>query len=483
MEITSPAFLILCVVSVFVFYLINPKYRILLLTILSVGFICSLSISLLAYIIAYTLVNYYLGFKINDSHQKVTFFRLGIFFNLIQLILLKYSTFAIDPLFNLIGLRIELSKLSEIILPIGISYFTLQGIGYLINIKMGWEKPESNFLYFFLYIIFFPKFLSGPIERSNHFLPQLRSLLVFDRQNIVEGLRMMLSGLVKKVVIANQLSLIVTPVYDNLNSSEGWILILVILANPLYLYFDFSGYTDIALGLARIFGVKLLPNFNKPFLSENVTGFWKRFHMSLSLWFNDYVFKQASFRLRRWKSFASVIAVFITWFLFGIWHGAGWNFMVLGVIQAIAIIYEFYTKKQRYIVFSRLSPFFKKWAGRIITYLFFGVSLVFFFSTDLLSSFQFFSGLKSLALEFPSTTAPIIISDKISFFIAFLIMIIFLFVEMLSVDYDRIHQRIDNLWKSHKTRAMLLRYFIYYLALTSIFYFGGMQSEFVYFQF
>jgi D-alanyl-lipoteichoic acid acyltransferase DltB (MBOAT superfamily) len=293
----------------------------------------------------------------------------------------------------------------------------------------------------------------------------------------------MLSGLVQKVVVANQLSLIVTPVYDKLNSSEGWMLILVIIANPLYLYFDFSGYTNIALGLARIFGVELLPNFNKPFLSENVTGFWKRFHMSLSLWFNDYVFKQASFRLRGYKSFASVIAVFITWFLFGIWHGAGWNFMVLGVIQAIAIIYEFYTKKQRYKVFSRLSPFLKKWIGRIITYLFFGVSLVFFFSTDLKSSVKFFSGLKSLALEIPSTTAPIIISDKISFFIALIIMIGFLFMELLSVDHDRIYQRIDNLWKSNKTRVMLLRYSIYYFAIALVFYFGGMQSEFVYFQF
>jgi len=483
MEITSPAFIILCVVSVFVFYLVDPKYRILLLTILSAGFIGSLNVFLLAYIIAYALINYYIAFKIKDSHQKVNFFKLGIFINLIQLILLKYSTFAIDPIFNLIGIRIELSKLSEIILPIGISYFTLQGIGYLINIKMGWEKPESNFLHFFLYIVFGGKFLSGPIERSNHFLPQLRSLLIFDRQNIVVGFRMMLSGLVQKVVVANQLSLIVTPVYDKLNSSEGWMLILVIIANPLYLYFDFSGYTNIALGLARIFGVELLPNFNKPFLSENVTGFWKRFHMSLSLWFNDYVFKQASFRLRGYKSFASVIAVFITWFLFGIWHGAGWNFMVLGVIQAIAIIYEFYTKKQRYKVFSRLSPFLKKWIGRIITYLFFGVSLVFFFSTDLKSSVKFFSGLKSLALEIPSTTAPIIISDKISFFIALIIMIGFLFMELLSVDHDRIYQRIDNLWKSNKTRVMLLRYSIYYFAIALVFYFGGMQSEFVYFQF
>ena len=127
-----------------------------------------------------------------------------------------------------------------------------------------------------------------------------------------------------------------------------WILLLLV---PIYLYFDFSGYTDIAIGFAKVFGIDLLPNFNRPFFSENMTSFWRRFHMSLSLWFNDYIFKQTSFRYRKWGIFASVFAVFITWMLFGIWHGAGWIFMLLGFLQAVAIYYEVFTRKIRFKFF------------------------------------------------------------------------------------------------------------------------------------
>ncbi|MBK7480417.1 MAG: hypothetical protein IPI69_12330 [Bacteroidales bacterium] len=189
--------------------------------------------------------------------------------------MLKYSTFAIDPLLNLIGLRIELSKLSEIILPIGISYFTLQGIGYLINIKNGWEKPEKDFLYFFQYIIFFPKFLSGPVERSNHFLPQLRKNINISDLYLADGAKLVLIGYFKKVAIANQLSSYALSVYsfDQAGGCLSWVLFII---QPLYLYFDFSGYTDIALGISKMFGIDLLPNFQRPFFAENVTTFWKK---------------------------------------------------------------------------------------------------------------------------------------------------------------------------------------------------------------
>ena len=148
--------------------------------------------------------------------------------------------------------------------------------------------------------------------------------------------------------------------------------ILVMLIQPLYLYFDFSGYTNLALGFAKMYGIDLQPNFNRPFLSVNMTNFWRRFHISLSSWFNDYVFKQTSFRLRKMKSYATVIALFITWVLFGIWHGAGWNFMLLGFLQAFAIYYEYQTKRRRAAIFSRLPEITRKWTGRFFTYCFYG---------------------------------------------------------------------------------------------------------------
>jgi alginate O-acetyltransferase complex protein AlgI len=482
-EITSLRFVTLAIISIFIFYLLNPKYRIGYLALISCGFIATFNYYLLIYIVTYSLINYILGRTIPGSKHKTALFRAGIIINLSQLIILKYASFAIDPFFQAFSSTIQVSKLSEILIPVGISYFTLQGIGYLINVKMGWEKPEKNFLNLLLYITFYPKFLSGPIERSNHFLPQINSLSSFDQQSIVEGFRLMLSGFLKKVVIANQLSLMVHPVYRDINASGGGVLMLVILIQPLYLYFDFSGYTDIAIGIARTFGIKLLPNFDRPFFSENVTTFWKRFHMSLAFWFNDYIFKQVSFKLRRWKTNAAVFAVFVAWILFGIWHGAGWNFMVLGLLQALAINFEFFTKKKRQEFFSKIPAFWGKWIGRLITYLFYGVSLVFFFSPDLKTTLLYFGRLKYVNISFPITTAPIIIADKISFFTAFGIMIILLSLEMISCDMKDKYEKIINLWNGDKIKLQFLRFVFYYLIVLLIFYFGGMQTEFVYFQF
>ncbi|NLA47845.1 MAG: MBOAT family protein, partial [Bacteroidales bacterium] len=299
MEIVSLLFAVLVIVSIFIYYALNPRYRVLFLTILSCGFIASYHVNLFIYVIIYTSINFYLGLKIPDSKFRLTLYRLGLAFNLSQLILLKYASFAIDPAFQLFNLDVQVQNLAKIILPFGISYFTLQGIGYLINVKMGWEKPERNFVNFLLYIIFYPKFLSGPIERSNHFLPQLSSLDTMNTHKITEGLKIALVGFFQKTVIANQLGPLINNTYSDLSLYSGFDLWAVLLIQPFYLYFDFAGYTNIAIGFAKIYGIELLPNFNRPFLSENVTTFWKRFHMSLSLWFHDYVFRQFSFKYRK----------------------------------------------------------------------------------------------------------------------------------------------------------------------------------------
>lgn len=483
MEISSLKFTILSLVSVLLFYMIKPACRVGLLTALSCGFIASYNYLLFLYIVFYALINYFLGKAIPGSNQKNTLFRVGILLNLTQLIVLKYASFAIDPFFHLLSSPIQVSKISQYIVPIGISYFTLQGIGYLVNIKMGWEKPERSFLNFLLFITFFPKFLSGPVERSNHFLPQIKTLHSFSRQNITAGFRRILLGLLKKVVIANQLSLLVNPVYNNPEASHGFVLLLAILVQPLYLYFDFSGYTDIAIGIARAFGIQLLPNFDRPFYSENVTTFWKRFHMSLAFWFNDYIFKQLSFKYRRWKTGATTFALFVTWTLFGIWHGAGWNFMILGFLQAVAITYEFYTKRGRQIIFSKIPVFWGKWIGRLFTYVFYGVSLVFFFSPDIEATASFFKRLADISISIPVTLAPVIIADKVSFFSAVGISIFLMLTELMSVDHRRGFEKMNIFWSNDKISYRFLRFGVYYAVLFLIFYFEGMQAEFVYFQF
>ncbi len=476
MAIVSLPFVFLALTAIVVFYLLGNKYRVPYLAILSACFVASYSYELLIYILAYTAVNFYLGIKIHDAKNKKALFRTGILINLLQLILLRYSSFALDPLISILNSNFQVSKLADIIVPIGISYFTLQGIGYLVNIKMGWEKPEKRFPDFFLYITFFPKFLSGPIERSNHFLTQLKGEIKFNEQQVNDGLRIALIGFFKKVAIANQLAPIVLNTYHDISTADPYSLWFGLLVTPLYLYFDFSGYTDIAIGLAKTMGIDLLPNFERPFFAENVTVFWKRFHMSLSLWFGDYVFRQLSFKHRKWGVFSSTYAVFVTWTLFGIWHGAGWNFMVLGLMQALAINYEFFTKRLRYKIFAQIPEQPGKWIGRFFTFLFYGVSLVFFFSPDLQSVGVYLSKLTDIGgpiMFGPLSRAP---------YAAFLYIFVVMSLEFLKNDRKVTFERLERYWNQDNLKLRILRWSVYSLMIIIILGIGQAE-QFVYINF
>ena len=243
MQITSQYYILLSFVSIFIYYLLNKRYRVLFLALLSGAFIATYSYILLLYVLAFTLVNYLIGLRLPDSARKKTLYLTGIVFNVLQLILLSFT---INPTLHLLHVDLDLTIIAKVIVPLGVSYFSLQGIGYLISLKMGWEKPEKNFADFLLYIIFFPKFVSGPIERSNHFLPQLKEGKSFDMGVVSSGLRIVLIGLFKKVAIANQLAPYVMDMFKDMQSAEPWSLWLIFILLPLYLYFDFSGYTDIA---------------------------------------------------------------------------------------------------------------------------------------------------------------------------------------------------------------------------------------------
>lgn len=477
MQITSLYFIILSIISVFIYYLLNHRYRALFLALLSCGFIATYSFNLLIYVVAYALANYVIGLKIPDSGSKKALFISGLVLNLTQLILLKYVSFTINPILQLMHVDFDLSIISRIVIPVGVSFFTLQGIGYLVNIRMGWEKPEKNFTHFLLYLVFYPRFLSGPVDRSNHFLPQLKVDQAFSEHNVTEGLRLILFGLFKKVAIANQLAPVVLGAYGNLDASDGNSLLIVLLIQPIYIYFDFAGYTDIAFGIARAFGLELRPNFRRPFLAETVTDFWKRFHISLASWFHDYVYMRTFFKYRKWGKNATTFALFVTWLLFGIWHGAGWTFMLLGILQAFAIYYEFSTKRLRNRVFSKMPKFLRILMGRILTYLFYGVSLVFFFAPDMNSVLVFFS--KLFPLE---GYVPVGIRDEIYFLVMFFV-ILFMLFEILQNDFNRAYSRIESFWLRNSYRGITVRWALYFLLMTVVIVFNKDVQQFIYFKF
>jgi len=477
MAITSIHFVLITLLAIPFFYLLNNKFKVVFLVLLSCLFIASYSYWLLLYVISYSLLNFFLGLKLADSPHKKFIFKLGIILNLTQLIVLKYSSFAIDPLVAKLGINAEFAKIAEIIIPIGVSYFTLQGIGYLINIKMLWEKPQNRFAHFLLFMTFYPKFLSGPVERSNHFLPQINKEISFNPDQVTIGLRIALFGFFKKIAIANQLAPYVLKAYSDIPTADGYLLWVLFFTVPLYLYFDFSGYTDIAIGLAKIFGIDLLPNFNRPFFAENVTTFWKRFHISLSSWFNDYVFRQTSFKYRRFGIYSSVIALLVTWTLFGIWHGAGWNFMILGFLQAVIIIYEYFSKKQRILFFSKIPSGLRIGLGRLFTYLFYCVSLVFFFSPDLVNVFGYFE--KMFGVAGSPNLGPLSLSP----FSVMIYIPLLLAIELINEDRILAFERLNRVWTSRNRNARMLRWLVYCTAITIIFVVGNEVNQFVYVNF
>ncbi len=244
----------------------------------------------------------------------------------------KYFNFFLDSLYALTG--IGTAGTLSIILPIGISFYTFQGISYLIDVKRGTVKAQRSFVAISLYISFFAQLVAGPIVRSSDFLPQLDSPAVIRKQNLWEGLQIFVFGFIKKRVIADRIGSFVTAVYLMPQEYGSLTLWLAVLAYAVQIYFDFSGYSDMAIGVAKMMGFTLQRNFNAPYLSKNPSEFWRRWHISLSQWLRDYLY----FPLggSRKGLIRTCINLLITMALSGLWHGANWNFILWGVLLGIA---------------------------------------------------------------------------------------------------------------------------------------------------
>ncbi|MCD4730322.1 MAG: hypothetical protein K8R74_06970, partial [Bacteroidales bacterium] len=442
-------------------------------------FVGYISIKVLAFAILYTIVNYYLGIaieKYSGQKAKKKIFWIGIFLNIGILAFFKYINFIfenINLILSIFPTNTHIPYLS-ILIPIGISYYTFQALGYLIRINRGNEKAEKNFLKFALFITFFPKFLSGPVERSNHFLPQLSQRIKFDNKIVTAGLQLFLWGLFKKVVIANNLAAPVFLVYNDVENFTGIPLIITMLLQTIHIYCDFSGYTDMALGSAMIFGLKLMGNFNRPFFAKNISELWRRWHISLSSWCNDFIFTPFIIKYRKMGNNAAILGIFVTFFVIGIWHGAKWTFVVLGILQGIAISYEFYTKRTRMKIASKLPAKIVVAFSRIITFLFFSFSLIFFNAETMHDAWYFVTHLFSnIELKMQGNE---FIFYKVPFTIAFVSFLIILLSEYLQ-------ENGKNILNIYLNKPAWVRWSGYYVLIILIFYFSVSQDTFVYLQF
>lgn len=310
-----------------------------------------------------TAIDYFLGLRINASTTRARRKRLlilGLLHNIGLLAALKYLDFfneAITALLNSINILYNIDGL-EFLVPVGISYYTFKKLSYLIDVYRENQEPEKRFETFALYVSFFPGIMSGPIDRANKLVPQLKKKHGFDYRRVTDGLKLMTWGFFKKLVIADRLAAFVNKVYDTPTQYEGLSLIVATVYFSFQVYCDFSGYTDIALGAGKIMGFELTENFNRPYFSRSIVEFWKRWHISLSTWLMDYLFlpiayavsrkiKQPRLVKIRAESWAYFVGIIGTMTLCGLWHGASWTFVMWGTFHGLYLAISFATKKTR----------------------------------------------------------------------------------------------------------------------------------------
>ena len=333
-----------------IYYIIPHRYRWLLLLLASYYFYASWKPEYVILIVISTLIDYYAGIGMSRTAEQLVRQRwllLSLFSNLGMLFGFKYFDFFSDALttaLNQFNVFYDVPTF-ELLLPVGISFYTFQSMSYSIDVYRGQKQAEHHLGIFALYVAFFPQLVAGPIERSIRLLPQFSQKHEFDYERVTDGLKRMAWGFFKKLVIADRLAVFVDSVYANPTEFTGIPLILATYFFAFQIYCDFSGYSDIAIGAARVLGFDLMENFRQPYFSRSVREFWLRWHISLSSWFRDYLYiPLGGNRVVKWRWYYNLMVVFL---LSGLWHGANWTFLAWGGLHGFYLLCYIWTRSLR----------------------------------------------------------------------------------------------------------------------------------------
>jgi alginate O-acetyltransferase complex protein AlgI len=438
----------------------------------------------LALLFSGSVINYSIGRLLlnqTDYVRRKLLLWCAIVYNIGLLIVFKYLNFFIESFsssFSFLGFHISGSTLN-IVLPVGISFFTFQALGYVIEVFRGNIKPTKDIISFSAFISFFPLILAGPIERANHLLPQFHKKRFFDYSQATDGLRQILWGLFKKIVIADNCAVFANMIFNNSTEYSGSTLVLGALFYTIQIYADFSGYSDIAIGVSRLFGFDIIRNFNFPYLAVSVADFWRRWHISLSSWFRDYLFTPISIKLRSWGMTGIVFSLFITFLLCGLWHGANYTFIAWGCLQGLALGFDVASAKNRKKIRKKTNPTLYNLISWIITFSFIVCTWVLFRTNNLHHALSYF---KSMLLGLVHKNSYIeslnFVYWKISYPLPLLICL-FLLIEWLGREQQYAIAQLGLKWKRPLRHAM---YYAFILAIL-INWFGGNEQQYIYFQF
>ncbi len=481
MTFTSLEFFVFFSIVFFLYWILlkdNRKAQNLLLLFSSYLFYGFWDWRFLSLILVSTVVDYFAGhgiLKSKENIHKKLFLLMSIFVNLGILCYFKYSNFFID---NLNHIFVELGRPSQIhslqvVLPVGISFYTFQTLSYTIDVYRGKLTHQKEFISFAAYVSFFPQLVAGPIERAEHLLPQFLEKRKFDYAIAIDGLKQSLWGVFKKVVIADNCARFVDIVYGNYTNYEGSTLVFGTVLFAFQLYGDFSGYSDIAIGTSKILGFSLRKNFSYPFFSRNLSEFWKRWHISLSSWFRDYVYLPlGGSRGNRFLKARNVIAMFL---ISGLWHGADWTYIGWGAMNAVILLPRILLNNEinytGIVASGNKWPTFNELVNMLVTFTLFCITLIIFRSESLADALIFVNRLFTIKLF----SLPFFQRRELLFILGLLVSFILVEWHGREEEYP-----ISNFFVS---KPLFLRWGLYYVILLFIYFFGGASQQFIYFQF
>ena len=465
------------VVFVLYWFVTNKKLRLqnILLLISSYFFYACWDYRFLFLLIFSTFLDYYTGIRMCESSGKrarTAWFWLSVCINVGFLGFFKYYNFFAESFAKaLSGVGITSDPwLLHILLPVGISFYTFHGLSYVIDIYKGKIQPERNFVDYSVFVSFFPLLVAGPIERATHLLPQIKRERTFDPSRMADGLKQVLWGLFKKMVIADQCAEIVNPIFAHPAGYSGATLALGAVLFAFQIYCDFSGYSDIALGTARLLGIELLRNFNYPYFSRDIAEFWRRWHISLSSWFRDYLYiPLGGSKVGTWKLIRNVFLIFL---VSGFWHGANWTFIAWGALNALFILPLVLFGKNRAhletVAQGRWLPSLTEMIQMVVTFSLTCMAWIVFRADSMTAAVHYFRSMFSRSLF----TMPQVSSAKLM-----VLIVLFLVIEWMGREEPYAIARIGI----HRPRWV--RWSMYYGLLFCICWFLGTRQQFIYFQF
>lgn len=469
------------IVFLLFYQLPKQQHRIIFLTLASYFFYMCWNPIYIVLILASTVLDFFVGkqmAKEEDESKQRWLLSLSLLGNLGILFYFKYYNFLgenIQLIFEYFNIAFQYPE-HHYLLPVGISFYTFQTLSYTLDIYNEEMEAEENFFVFALYVSFFPQLVAGPIERATSLLPQLRAKYDLKYEKAVEGFRLILLGFFKKVVVADRLAFYVDTIFENPEAYNGYSVMLGCVFFTFQIYCDFSGYSDIAIGTARLFGIDLMENFKGPLLSRSVTEFWRRWHISMSTWFRDYLYTPIAFSMRRMGKYNFVLPILISFTVIGVWHGANWTYIIFGFLHALVLLYEAFTRELRMKADAFFNTYLYNGISIFLTFTFYAFTCMIFRAESMTHAME----ITNAMFQFEQPVVTEVLTKDSELFDITLSVYLSVFIMLIHiVEYN------EGILQFFKEKSKLVRWGIYYILIALIFSIGVFNSyqEFIYFQF